>query len=232
LTRAARLLRPDQEGLAWLAGALETGGVVAIPTDTVYGLAAHPAHPEALATLFALKHRPSQVPVPVLIGHTDQIGEVAGRLGRAAARLARHHWPGPLTLVVPRGGGFGPDLGGPRSAGRTVGIRWPDHALVESLCRRVGPLAVTSANLHGAPPATSATQVIEMFGVDNRLGAVLDGGVCDGVPSTVIECRGSSARCLREGALPWGELARIPVGSEAEDTGSDGIRWRTEPGRG
>jgi L-threonylcarbamoyladenylate synthase len=227
-----RLLRPDDEGVAWVAGALERGAVVALPTDTVYGLAAHPAHPEALATLFALKHRPADVALPILVGHEDQIREVAGRLGRAASHLARDHWPGPLTLVVPRAAGFGADLGGPPSAAHTVGIRWPDHALTASLCRRVGPVAVTSANRHGAPPATTAAEVLEAFGGDDRLGAVLDGGRCDGVPSTVVECRGASARCLRDGALPWVELAGVAVGAEAEGAGPGGIGWEPGPGRG
>ncbi|HEV3280593.1 MAG TPA: Sua5/YciO/YrdC/YwlC family protein, partial [Acidimicrobiales bacterium] len=165
-------------------------------------------------------------------GDQDQIAELAGPLGRAAAHLAREHWPGPLTLVVPRAKGFGPDLGGPPSAGRTVGVRWPDHSLIASLCRQVGPLAVTSANLHGAPPATTAAQLIEAFGGAGGLDAVLDGGICDGVPSTVIECRGASARCLREGALPWVELAGVAVGVVAEGTGPGGIRWESGPGRG
>jgi L-threonylcarbamoyladenylate synthase len=218
--------------MARLAGALEAGAIVALPTDTVYGLAAHPAHPEALAGLFTLKHRPAEVAVPVLIGHPDQIEDVAGRLGPAAAHLARRHWPGPLTLVVPRAEGFAPDLGGPPSARGTVGIRWPDHALVHSLCRRVGPLAVTSANLHGGPPATTAGEVVEAFGGDDGLDAVLDGGLCDGVPSTVIECRGSSARCRRDGALPWAELTAAPVGTGGEDGTWTGIRWETGPGWG
>jgi L-threonylcarbamoyladenylate synthase len=204
----------------WLADALVGGEVVALPTDTVYGLAVRTGGPGALARLFALKRRPPEVAVPVLVGHRDQVVEVAGRLGPAAARLAGLHWPGPLTLVVPRAAGFDADLGGPPSAGGTVGIRWPDHALVVSLCRRVGPLAVTSANLHGAPPATTATAVVETLAGTDGLAGVLDGGVCDGLPSTVIECRGWLAHCLRRGALSWSEAVG---GSEAG--GADEAGW-------
>ena len=107
-------------------------------------------------------------------------------------------------------------------------LRWPDHALVQTLCREVGPLAATSANLHGAPPVTTASEVVGAFGAVDQLAAVLDGGVCDGVPSAVVVCRGATARCLRQGAIPWAVLA-----ADGEDGGPGaGVRWETGPGRG
>ena len=210
-----RLLDADAEAMKWVAGALEAGAIVAIPTDTVYGLAARPGGPGALAGLFSLKRRPPDVAVPVLVGQDEQVGDVAGRLGPGAAELARRHWPGPLTLVVPRGPTFDADLGGSPAAMGTVGIRWPDHPVVEFLCRRAGPLAVTSANLHGARPATTPAEVLEQLAEADGLAAVLDGGVCDGAPSTVLECRGWSVRCLRRGAVPWVEPATDPDRREA-----------------
>ena len=177
-----------------------------MPTDTVYGLAVDPSQPEAVARLFALKGRPAEVPLPVLVAGSEQVALVAGRLGPAARHLADHHWPGPLTLVVPRRRGFTVDLGGPPAARQTVGVRRPDHPVVVALCDLLGPLAVTSANLHGASPATTAAGVVAEFAGADQPEVVLDGGTCDGVPSTVVECRGPASRCLREGALAWADL--------------------------
>ncbi len=203
----AAILRADDPGAVALAAeALAEGSVVAVPTDTVYGLAVDPCRPEAVERLFALKQRPADVALPVLVAGSDQVEALARPLETAAQALAGRFWPGPLTLVVPRRPGFAVDLGGRRSARRTVGIRWPDHQLVQELCRRLGPLAVTSANIHGSAPATRAEQVAQAFAGAGQPVVILDGGVCDGVPSTVVECRGPTSRCLREGALPWNEI--------------------------
>jgi tRNA threonylcarbamoyl adenosine modification protein (Sua5/YciO/YrdC/YwlC family) len=180
--------------------------VVAIPTDTVYGLAVDPMQRGAVERLFALKERPLDVALPLMVGGTEQVEMAAGSLDTAARKLADRFWPGPLTLVVPRATGFSVDLGGPSSARRTVGIRWPAHALVQLLCAEVGPLAVTSANLHGQAPATSAEGLSKSFAGHKGPALVLDGGVCDGTPSTVVECRGPASRCLREGAISRNEL--------------------------
>ncbi len=196
----------DPRVVALAAEALARGSVVALPTDTVYGLAADPSQPEAVARLFAIKDRPAEVALPVLVGSRQQVDDVARPLDSAARHLADRFWPGPLTLVVPRAGGFEADLGGPPSACRSVGVRLPDHPLVRALCAEVGPLAVTSANVHGAPPATSAHQVVTGLRDADGLGLVIDGGSCDGVPSTVVECRGPASRGLRQGAIPWSEV--------------------------
>ncbi|HEX3840689.1 MAG TPA: L-threonylcarbamoyladenylate synthase [Acidimicrobiales bacterium] len=182
---------------------LAAGMVVAIPTDTVYGLAVDPRQPEGVDRIFALKRRPGEVALPMLVAGRNQVEVVAGLLEPAAQGLADRFWPGPLTLVVPRAVGFDADLGGPPEAQGTVGVRWPDHPVVRALCTAVGPLAVTSANRHGKPPATLAQEVIAVFSVDDRLSAVVDGGVCDGVPSTVVACRGEEVWCLRRGGIPW-----------------------------
>jgi L-threonylcarbamoyladenylate synthase len=198
-----RLDADDPVEVEEAARQLAAGMVVAIPTDTVYGLAVDPRQPEGVDRIFALKRRPGEVALPVLVAGWEQVEAVAGILEPAAQGLADRFWPGPLTLVVPRAGGFDADLGGPLEAHGTVGIRWPDHPVVRALCTAVGPLAVTSANRHGKPPATLAQEVIAVFSVDERLSAVVDGGVCDGVPSTVVECRGEEAWCLRRGGIPW-----------------------------
>ena len=90
-------------------------------------------------------------------------------------------------------------------------MRWPDHPVVGRLCRELGPLAVTSANRHGSPPATTAGQVAAAFAGADELAVILDGGTCDGAPSTVVECRGPASRCLREGAIAWEEIVDAPL---------------------
>ncbi len=205
------------------ASALADGDVVAVPTDTVYGLAADPTQPEAVARLFALKGRPEDVPLPVLVAGPEQLALVVGELEVAAADLAERFWPGPLTLVVPRRAAFTVDLGGPPAARRTVGVRRPDHPVVVALCELLGPLAVTSANRHGAPPATTPAQVESAFAGSDGLAYVLDGGLCDGIPSTVVECRGPASRCLREGAISrdllYGDRRPGSPGGETSEKG-------------
>lgn len=198
---------PEEGAIARAAKALADGSVVAVPTDTVYGLAVDPAQPDAVDRLFSLKSRPTTVALPVLVCGWEQVAAVAGRLEEAATRLAAHHWPGPLTLVVRRSPDFVADLGGPPSTGESVGLRWPDHRVIAALCRALGPLAVTSANRHGAPPAETAASVEEEFADAAALALVLDGGRCAGTPSTVVECRGPSVRCLRDGALPYAAIS-------------------------
>jgi L-threonylcarbamoyladenylate synthase len=224
------LLASAPGALREAAEALADGWVVAVPTDTVYGLAVDPSQPEAVARLFALKGRPAEVPLPVLASGPEQVALVAGHLGPAAQHLADNYWPGPLTLVVPRRRGFTVDLGGPPAARQTVGVRWPAHPVIVALCDLLGPLAVTSANLHGATPATTADEVVRDFAAADQPELVLDGGTCDGVPSTVVECRGPASRCLREGALAWADLhtsGQEPSGTPGagdgvDDTGVDG----------
>jgi len=215
----------DRGAIHRAAAALADGDVVAVPTDTVYGLAVDPSQPEAVARLFALKGRPDDVPLPILVAGPEQVALVAGELDLAAAELAARFWPGPLTLVVPRCPGFVVDLGGPAAARQTVGVRRPDHALVVALCELLGPLAVTSANLHGSPPATTAAEVEGAFAGSDQPAVVLDGGTCAGAPSTVVECRGPASRCLREGALAW-RVLHGTRGAEAErESGAPGASW-------
>jgi tRNA threonylcarbamoyl adenosine modification protein (Sua5/YciO/YrdC/YwlC family) len=210
----------DADSLALAVDALRDGAVVAVPTDTVYGLAADLRQPQAIERLFALKERPADVALPVLVAGRDQLPAVCGSLGRAAEHLAGRFWPGPLTLVVPRRRSFTADLGGPPSSRHTVGVRWPDHPVIQSLCRQLGPLAVTSANRHGATPATDAREVAEIFAGDDGLALVLDGGICQGTPSSVVECRGPALRSLREGAIPWHDL--LEAGGDAPGSVPDG----------
>jgi L-threonylcarbamoyladenylate synthase len=184
--------------------ALASGGVVAVPTDTVYGLAAPLTEPGVRA-LFDLKGRPEQMALPVLVAGIDQAKTLVSRWPQSAATLAGVFWPGPLTLVVPARSEVGELVGG---SGDSVGIRWPAHLVLDTLCRTLGPLAVTSANRHGGPPAMTAEEVVVALRDSASLSIVVDGGLCDGRPSTVVDCVGDSARELRSGDVAWAEVAR------------------------
>jgi tRNA threonylcarbamoyl adenosine modification protein (Sua5/YciO/YrdC/YwlC family) len=179
---------------------LDAGRPVVVPTDTVYGLAASLRAPGAVAELFRLKGRPRAKAIPVLAHDAASLEEIVSfdERARAAARL----WPGPLTVVLPRAPGFDVDLGG---TGSTVGVRVPAHPVARELLRRTGPLAVTSANLSGDPPLTTAEAAREVFGASV---VVVDGGACDGAPSTVVDLTGVP-RVLRSGALDAAQLQEL-----------------------
>lgn len=183
--------------------ALHAGAVIALPTDTVYGLAARLDRPAAVAALFALKGRPAGLALPVLVADVAQARSLTDAWPEGADRLAARLWPGPLTLVVPAPAALGRLVGGD---GTSVGVRCPDQALVRLLCAISGPLAVTSANRHGRPPATTADEVRAAFGEPGELALVVDGGRCDGTPSTVADCTTWPPVELRAGGLAWAEV--------------------------
>lgn len=178
--------------------ALRSGKVIAIPTDTVYGVA---ALPEFAHLLFAVKRRPERVDLPVLVPDLAA-AETIAVVDDEAKRLAERWWPGGLTLVLNRRASFDADLG---ERAHTVGVRAPDHAAALELLRITGPLATTSANLHKQPPLTTAAAVREVFD-ESEVAVIVDGGTCDGVPSTVIDCTLSPPRVLREGAISGADL--------------------------
>ena len=179
------------------ADALLRGEVVGIPTDTVYGVCVACSVAGATARLFEVKMRPAEVALPVLVADEDQARQIAVVPPRAA-ELMRQHWPGGLTIVLPRAPGFTVDLGGTDDS--TVGVRVADHHVPIALARRVGPLATTSANRHGEATPTTAAGVRDALGLD----IVVDGGVCDGAPSTVVAVRGDHVEVLRQGAISIG----------------------------
>lgn len=179
------------------AAALRRGGVVAIPTDTVYGLAARAQDPNACERLFAMKGRPDQVALPVLVAGLEQAAPLVADVALPdLARLAEAFWPGPLTVVVARRAGLGLELGGDPA---TIGVRCPGDRLATELCRRAGALATTSANRHGEPPCHDAAAVRATFG--DALDALVDGGRRDGAPSTVVGVAGGEARLWRDGPV-------------------------------
>lgn len=179
---------------------LASGNVIVVPTDTVYGLACLPHLPQAVRKIFELKGRPDAKPLPVLGDGLDSLRAVA-EFDERATRLAREHWPGPLTLVLPRASRFAHDLGGDDNA--TVAVRVPRNETILELLASSGPLAVTSANRSGEVPATTIEEARSIFG--DRPGAYIDGGTCRGVPSTVLSLVGDPV-VLREGSLSGGDL--------------------------
>lgn len=184
--------------------ALLDGGLVVLPTDTVYGLAALPGDEAAMARLFAAKGRQADVPVAVLCAHLRQAATLVDPAALGALRpVAERWWPGPLTLVLPRRPGVELHLGEPAG---TVGLRVPDDALVQAVAGRVGPVAATSANRHRQPTAVTAEEALLALGGD--VTAVVDGGALEGRASTVIDTTTMPWRVLREGPLPADEICR------------------------
>ena len=185
------------EGLAErVAQVLRTGGVVVLPTDTVYGLAAAADRSDAVARLFRLKGRAADVPVAVLCADAAQALALADSVRPAAARLSARHWPGPLTIVLPRRRDLAWELGEPSA---TIGVRCPDHDLVRSIAALAGPLATTSANRHGSPTAPSAVEAAASLA--GPVDLVIDGGPLEGTPSTVVDCTGDRPVVLRSGSI-------------------------------
>lgn len=181
--------------------ALVSARVIGLPTDTVYGLAVDPFSIGAADRLFLLKRRPREVDLPVLVADEGQALDLATAVPRSARRLMASFWPGALTLVLPRRSDLRADLGTDEA---TVGVRCPAHPVPLALCRAQGPIATTSANLHGEPTLTTAAEVDTVFG--DALAVILDSGPCAGAPSTVVDCTGEEPRLLREGRLPWADV--------------------------
>lgn len=181
--------------------ALASGQIVALPTDTVYGLAADPFATGGGDRLFLVKRRPREVDLPVLVSGEEQALELATAVPDLARRLMERFWPGALTLVLPRRPDLRADLGTDEA---TVGVRCPGHPVPMALCRAHGPLATTSANRHGDPTPPTAGEVAAVFG--DSVAVVLDGGPCEGAPSTVVDCTGTEPKLLREGRIPWDDV--------------------------
>lgn len=177
------------------------GGVVVIPTDTVYGLAAAAEHSDAVAAVFRLKNRPVDVKVAVLVADTEQARRYVD-LGPAGEALAARYWPGPLTIVAPR------HVLGSLAAGddETLGVRCPDDAVARALAERVGPVAATSANLHGQDTPARAAEVAALF---PDVAVVIDDGPRPGAASTVVSVVDGTPTVLREGPISAADIDAV-----------------------
>ena len=194
MTRTNVIPASQPDAIRKAAAVLEALGTVVFPTDTVYGLAASAFSFEAIQKLFQIKDREQEKSIAVLLGSVDQLSAVTADPSPAALALGEKHWPGALTLVVPRH----PEMPENLSPLPTLGVRIPDHPVALALLQTVGPLAVTSANLSGMPNTTTAEEVLAQL--DGRVDLILDGGKTPGgVPSTVVDMTGAEPKVLRQG---------------------------------
>ncbi|MBN1120280.1 MAG: threonylcarbamoyl-AMP synthase [Anaerolineae bacterium] len=187
------------------AQVIRAGGLIILPTDTVYGVAADLWQPEAVAALYAAKKRPPDRAIPVLLAAFEDIPIVSGDVPPLARHLAEAFWPGPLTLAVSKRAEL-PEI---VTAYPTVGVRIPDHNRAREVIHACGgALAVTSANLSGQPSPITAQEAADSLGESVDL--VLDGGPCPGgIPSTVVDISGGELVIVRAGPLSESILRRV-----------------------
>ncbi len=185
---------------------LQKNGVIAFPTDTVYGVGCSLWNPEAIEKVFIAKDRSKDKPLPILIGNLKQIEEVAAfdQINPSTQALMQHFWPGAMTVIVPKHASIPENL----SPFDTVGVRMPNHPRLLQLLTITGPLAVTSANRSGESNPTTAGEVFAQLG--NKIELILDGGRTESeVPSTVIASTPDGYSILRQGAITREEIAAI-----------------------
>ena len=209
------VIAADKPGaLEQAAAAVEQGAVIGVPTDTVYGLVCLCSDAAAIDRLFAVKARPSQKALPVLLGDAEQASAVVrpaggGRVQGDFQALIECYWPGPLTLVLRARNHLPPAL---TAGGDTVGVRLPAHPFLRALARRVGPLASSSANRSGQPACATAAAVLDQL--DGRIPLLIDAGPADfAQSSTVLDLSGPRPQLLREG--PIGPEALAAAGIDA-----------------
>ena len=222
------------EGVARAAEAVRNGEVVVLPTDTVYGVGADAFSPEAVASVLAAKGRGREMPPPVLVPSVRTVDGLASDVPQWARELIEAFWPGPLTLVLSAQSSLMWDLG---ETNGTVALRMPRDDVALALLTEVGPMAVTSANLTGQPPATTVTDAAAQLGA--AAAVYLDGGptTSDEV-STIVDCTGADPVVLREGAITWAQIqtalnppppddepfdATAPEASEASEEPADEV---------
>ena len=203
------MLKPEHQSQIEAAAALlHRGGVIALPTETVYGLAADAANSEAVKRIFAIKGRPVDHPLIVHIADQSQLVYWASEVPHSAQLLANHFWPGPLTLILPRSQHVSDSITGGQD---TVGLRVPNHPLTLAVLRAMGPhgaVAAPSANRYGRISPTTATHVQEELG--NSVDMILDGGPCQvGLESTIVSCIGDKVTVLRPGGIPLSAIEKL-----------------------
>jgi tRNA threonylcarbamoyl adenosine modification protein (Sua5/YciO/YrdC/YwlC family) len=195
----------NREAVAVAVSTLRRGALVVIPTDTVYGIAADAFSPQAVELLLTAKGRGRDTPTPVLVPSTRTLDGLVDVMPAHARELAEAFWPGGLTLVVRHAQTLAWDLGETKG---TVAVRMPLDAVALAVLEQTGPLAVSSANRHGLPPATDAAEAARQLG--NAVEVYLDGGPSgDPVASTIVDLTGELPKVLREGAITRDELLTV-----------------------
>jgi L-threonylcarbamoyladenylate synthase len=194
-----------ETGIAAAVTAVQQGGLVVLPTDTVYGIGADAFAPLAVTGLLAAKGRGRNMPPPVLVGSVRAAAALAESLGAFGQDLIDEFWPGPLTLVFRATPTLKWDLGDTLG---TVAVRMPLHPVALELLRKTGPMAVSSANRHGFPAATTAAEAESQLGA--AVSVYLNGGPCaDNVPSTIVDLTGTVPRMLRAGVINIDQLRKV-----------------------
>lgn len=204
---------PDnrEAGLAAAANSVRAGGLVVLPTDTVYGIGADAFDANAVQALLAAKGRGPDMPVPVLVGSWSTVDGLVMSVPQQARALIEAFWPGGLSLVLQQAPSLNWNLGETRG---TVNLRMPLHPVALDLLREVGPMAVSSANRTGHPPAATAAEAEEQLG--DRVQTYLDGGPSgEAVPSTIVDLTQGRPRVLRDGAVTREQLTDV-LGVEIE----------------
>jgi L-threonylcarbamoyladenylate synthase len=191
---------PDRSAIEHAAAMIRRGRIVAVPTDTLYGLAADPFDRLAIARIFAAKGRPPDQPLPLIAADRAQIEAFLGPLPAVARGLATRFWPGPLTMLIAAPRTLTPEV----AAGTNrVGVRVPNHAVARELCRAAGvPLTATSANISGQAGTKDPDVVAATF--SSEIDMLLDAGpTAGGPPSTIVDVAGARIELVRAGAIPW-----------------------------
>ena len=186
--------------------AIHAGGVIAVATETLYGLAADPFRAESVERIFIVKGRVAGQALPLIASDADQVTERFGALPAIGRQLASRFWPGPLTLLIAAPPSLAAGVVG--GTGK-VGVRIPAHAVARALCRACGlPLTATSANVSGEPPSGDPDEVERCFG--DRIDVLVDSGrTAGGLPSTIVDVTGSAPWLVRAGAIRWEEIEAV-----------------------
>lgn len=194
---------PQRDALQEAAKWIRNGGLVALPTDTLYGLAADPFSSDAVARVFTVKGRAGGRALPLIAADADQIAARLGPLSPAAERLAAKFWPGPLTLLIPAPVALAREVSG--GTGR-VGVRVPAHDIARAICRAADrPITATSANRSGQPATADPAEVERTLGEDVDL-LIDTGPTRGGAPSTIVDVTGATPLLVRAGAVSWREI--------------------------
>ena len=208
-----------EEAIEAASLAIQRGGLIVLPTDTVYGIGADAFDHDAVASLLAAKGRGREMPPPVLVSAASTLDALAVQVPAWARALVEEFWPGPLTLVCRQQPSLQWDLGDTRG---TVAVRMPDHEITREILERTGPLAVSSANRTGMPAATDADQAEDMLGA--KVAVIVDAGESPGgEASTIIDVTGERGRILRSGALGLEEINAVlePLGAAISLAGEE-----------
>ena len=201
----AYLKLEDGRALEDAISVLQRGGVIAFPTDTVYGIGASLDHPEALRRIYDLKGRAAHKPLPILVSRPEVVHRLSPEVDQRLIALAQFFWPGALTVVMPAAEHLPAEVKAPDN---TIGVRLPNHSIPLSIAEHAGgAIATTSANISGQDAAHTATEIQDAFG--GSIDIILDGGFSpESNPSTVVRSSNQEIEILREGAIPSDEIRR------------------------